>query len=314
MNSQEYINQVQKFLESVNLTKPDVTSTPSQPATTVVATGIGVSENAGNNGISISTTNFDDGWVAQPFADFVKVTKGAITVRLHYPIQVDDEMRYANDMQRLLFDRIILPRYNVTNLRKYDNGGPCYFCIYFFEADVVEKSTGKAYHLGFRIITDSGMSKCIEVTSPNVAAFQKEFPNQEKVAALLGYNKFAVSLNDIVGNWEATSGAAVQLYNTVTGGYAGMNASSSYDTFTFNNDGTYFSNHKGAFGMVGSQTMYDQKYNGKFTLTNWELTATNRWQGKTDNFWVQFEAVRNGRVLHFTDKAASGIQYHSKFN
>jgi hypothetical protein len=62
--------------------------------------------------------------------------------------------------------------------------------------------------------------------------------------------------------------------------------------------------------MVGSQTVYDQKYNGKFTLTNWELSATNRWQGKTDNFWIQFEAVRDGKILHFTDKTASGMQYH----
>jgi hypothetical protein len=62
--------------------------------------------------------------------------------------------------------------------------------------------------------------------------------------------------------------------------------------------------------MIGNMKFYDQKYNGKMILTNWDLTLTNRFENKTDIYWAQFEAVRGGRVLHLTDKGASGIQYH----
>lgn len=311
MNSQEYMHDVEKTLSSLKLKKPEghiVTNTPVTPNTSQPA--IPVTAAAGIQGISISTTNFDDGWVAQPFADFVKVTKNQTTVLLHYGIQVTDDLRSSNNLEGVLFDRVILPRYNVSNIRKYDNGGPCYFCIYFYEADAVEKATGKKGHIGFRVITNSGVSKCIEIISPSAAVFQQEFPTQEKVEAMLNYNKFAVTITDLAGTWESSTGAYVDMYNTATGAYAGMNSSSSSNTFIFHSSGTYESNHKGAFGMVGSMKFYDQKYAGKLTTTFWDITMTNRFEGKTDSFWAQFESVRGGRVLHLTDKSASGIQYH----
>lgn len=312
MNSDEFMKDVEKFLNSLELVKPE-----GQVVTSNVPTGkqepeqpILISGAPGNQGISLSTTNFDDGWVAQPFADYVRVTKGNITVLLHYPIEITDELRNTGDVEGNLFDRLMQPRYVVSNIRKYDNGGPCYFCVYFYEADVVEKSSGKKYYAGFRVFTESGVSRCVEILSPSAQDFQQEFPTQEKVEALRGYNKFAVSQKDLLGTWEESGGSYVNMYSTVTGAYAGMNSSSSADKFIFKNDGTYFSNHKGAFGMVGSMTFFDQKYNGSYTVTNWDITATKRFEGKTDVFWAEFEAVRGGRVLHLTDKTASGIRYH----
>ncbi|MEJ0031036.1 MAG: hypothetical protein WDO15_11945 [Bacteroidota bacterium] len=70
-------------------------------------------------GIKTSTTNFDDGWVAQPFADYVKVVKQPITVLLHYAIAIDDEMRQSNDMGVYTWDRLISPRYRVSNLKVF---------------------------------------------------------------------------------------------------------------------------------------------------------------------------------------------------
>jgi len=312
MNSDEFMKDVEKFLNSLELVKPE-----GQVVTSNVPTGkqepeqpILISGAPGNQGISLSTTNFDDGWVAQPFADYVRVTKGNITVLLHYPIEITDELRNTGDVEGNLFDRLMQPRYVVSNIRKYDNGGPCYFCVYFYEADVVEKSSGKKYYAGFRVFTESGVSRCVEILSPTAQDFQKEFPTQEKVEALRGYNKFAVSQKDLLGTWEESGGSYVNMYSTVTGAYAGMNSASSAHKFIFKNDGTYFSNHKGAFGMVGSMTFFDQKYNGSYTVTNWDITATKRFEGKTDVFWAEFEAVRGGRVLHLTDKTASGIRYH----
>jgi hypothetical protein len=311
MNNQEYASVVESFFKTIELSKPEVPKeTESKVNTTATVSPIVVTGAAGNQGITLSTTNFDDGWVAQPFADYVKVAKGPITVLLHYAIEITDELRDANDFKAILFDRLILPRYTVSNIRKYDNGGPCYFCIDFFEADAIEKSTGKKCYIGFRIITNNGVSRCIEIVAPSADAFYKEFPEQKKVEGMLNYNKFAITQADVVGTWEVSSGSYVNMYSTVTGAYAGMNTASSAHTFVFNADGSYSSHHRGGYGMVGSMTIYDQKYNGKYTITNWDITMTKRWEGKTEVWWAQFEAVRGGRILFINDKAAAGMRYN----
>lgn len=313
MNSNEYMKEIEQLLLSIDLKKPAQPFQPqqNQPATQSTTQGVyTVTTAPGNHGIFTATTNFDDGWVAQPFADYVRVTKNQFTVLLHYGVEVTDELRATNQLEAVLFDRFILPRYNVSNIRKFDNGGPCYLCVHFFEADAIEKSTGKRYHLAFRIITNNGVSRCIEILSSSQSVFQQEFPNQEKVENLLNYNKFAVTINDLAGDWTSSSGAYVNMYSTVTGNYAGMNASSSADEFTFNTNGTYKSNHKGAYGMVGSMNFYDQKYNGALTVSPWEIIMTKRFDGKTSTFWAQYEAVRGGRVLHLTDKQYTGSQFH----
>lgn len=312
MNSQEFMKDVEKMLASLDLKKPDIQPIEVEDKTTqpILPTQPAITKAPGNNGISMSTTNFDDGWVAQPFADYVRVTKGNITVLLHYQVEITEELRNTGDVEGNLFDRFIQPRYTVSNIRKYNNESYCYFCVYFYEADVIEKSTGKKYHAGFRILTENGRSRCIEILSPSAQEFQKEFPNQEKIAALTGYNKFAITQADLLGTWEESGGSYVNMYSTTTGAYAGMNTASSAHKFIFKSDGTYFSNHKGAMGMVGSMSFFDQKYNGTYIVTNWDLTATKRFEGKTDVFWAEFEAVHGGRVLHFTDKTASGMKYH----
>lgn len=311
MNSQEYSSIVESFFKTIELSKPEqpkeaeIKATASNTASPIV-----ISSAPGNQGISLSTTNFDDGWIAQPFADYVKVTKNPVTVLLHYAIEITDELRDANDFKALLFDRLILPRYTVSNIRKYDNGGPCYFCIDFFEADAIEKSSGRKCHIGFRIITNNGVSRCIEIISPSSDIFYKEFPDQKKVEGMLNYNKFAIAQADLIGTWEESSGSYVNMYSTATGAYAGMNTASSAHTFVFNADGSYSSHHRGAHGMVGSMNFFDQKYNGKFTLTNWDITMTKRWEGKTEVWWAQFEAVRGGRIFYINDKAAPAMRYN----
>ncbi|MBP9924660.1 MAG: hypothetical protein KBF45_01630 [Cyclobacteriaceae bacterium] len=311
MNTKEFMKDVEKMLFSMDLQKPEVQSVApvvekvaEQPAQSTVTSA------PGNQGISMSTTNFDDGWVAQPFADYVRVAKGSTVVLLHYGIGITDEMRASGNIEGVLFDRVIQPRYVVSNLKKYDNGGPCYFCIDFFEADVIEKATGKKYYLGFRTITNSGVSKCIEIISPSAGAFQQEFSDQKKIEAMLNYNKFAVASSDLVGNWDESTGSYLDMYNTVTGSYAGMNTTSASNSFMFNSDGTYNSRYVGAFGMIGDMKVYDQKYKGDYAVTPWEITLTKQFEGKPKIYMAQFEAVRGGRVLHLTDKQSSGMQYH----
>ena len=62
--------------------------------------------------------------------------------------------------------------------------------------------------------------------------------------------------------------------------------------------------------MVSNTKFYDQKYNGNYTVTNWDITTTKQFEGKTKVFWAQFEAVRGGRVLNLTEKEATAMNYH----
>ncbi len=315
MNSDEFEGDVETFLKSLILDAPPAAPTQapeskeaptvSTPTTQVVT----VTHAPSKSGIATSTTNFNDGWVAQPFADYVQVTKGSVTVLLHYVVDVDDGMRAANNMATVFWDRLIAPRYRFGNLFEFKNEPYTYNRIYFLEGDVTEVSSGKNLHVGLRVLVASGRAWCIELIAPNSSEFQKVFPNQDVITAMQNYNKFAVSASDLVGHWTESSSTAVQMYNTTTGSYAGMNASARANTFDFANDGSYSSHHSGGYGMVGSMTTYDQKYKGKFTLTPWSLTITNRFDGKTEAYDCQYEAIRNGRILHMRQKEASAMTY-----
>ncbi len=318
MNSDEFQPEVEQFINSLVLDPPPVAPeqaqssgvTNSTPATNTPASApISVTHATSKSGIATATTNFNDGWVAQPFADYVQVSKGSNIVFLHYVIEIDDAMRAADNMATVFWDRLIAPRYQFGNLFEFKNEPYTYNRIYFLEGDVTELATRKNVHLGLRVLVASGRAWCVELIAPNAAEFQKAFPNQDVIASMQNYNKFAVSASDVVGHWTESSSTGLQVYNTVTGSYAGMNATARANTFDFAADGTYTSHHSGAYGMVGSMTTYDQKYKGKYTLTPWSLTITDRFNGKTEAYDCQYEAVRNGRVLHLRQKEASAMTY-----
>ena len=85
-NTEDYQQQIEKFLESVTMKKLEpttsqvvtpVTSATSQPIAPVVA--------AKSSGYKFNTINFDDGWTSTEQEDWVQVVKGNITVLIHYP-------------------------------------------------------------------------------------------------------------------------------------------------------------------------------------------------------------------------------------
>lgn len=314
MNSDSFMDEIEKFMGSMKLDKGEqpaaspITNQPTSP--NPPPSHIAVSDKPGMHGITVSITNFDDGWTAQPFADYVKVTKGPVTVLLHYAIAINDEMRNANDMAAWFWDHMIPSRYQASNIQVFQNEPFTYNKVYFVEGDAKQLSTGASVRLGLRILVNNGIARCIEIIAPNAAEFKKEFPDQDKIGAMGNYNKFAVSKEDLPGTWEESSSSGLDMYNTTTGAYAGMNTVATAASFTFNNDGNYNSHHSGASGMVGSMKFFDQKYNGKYTVTFWELSMTNRWEGKTETYFCQFEAVRGGRALYLVNKAATGITYY----
>jgi hypothetical protein len=46
----------------------------------------------------------------------------------------------------------------------------------------------------------------------------------------------------------------------------------------------------------------NQEYKGQSTVTNWNITLTNRFQGATEKYESYFEAVKGGRALILKDR------------
>lgn len=260
-----------------------------------------------------SVTNWDDGWVSTIENDKVVVTKGAIRVHLYYPVAHNDVSRNAG--RDFYWDNYLTKEFRLLTKQYRDHGEMISsFQAPYIEGTAIDPKTNKQCFLAMYVTSSNGNMFPVVAVASDEPTLRKTFPNAEnqydsELPAMSRYNRFAVALADLVGTWEESSGAAANMYNVVTGAYAGMATASSAHSFTFNADGTYNSKHSGAHGMVGSMTFFDQKYEGKLTVTQWDITMTNRWQGKTEYWWAQFEVVRGGRVLHITDKAASAMHY-----
>jgi hypothetical protein len=126
---------------------------------------------------------------------------------------------------------------------------------------------------------------------------------------MLNYNKFALTAGDITGTWKGSGGGGVEYYNAYTGTYAGMSAVSSTDEFRFLANGTYSSQYRSASINNSSTQFGGQDYNGKFSVTDWTLTASNRYGGKTTVFNAQLIAVRNGYLLYLSDPDNTSMNY-----
>ena len=271
------------------------------------------------------TTNFDDGWTATVQADWVAVQKNNLQVLLHFfNDKIDMSSGDSKTITSNAWNVLVAPRYKAMS-QFYLFGGNLSFNRTTAISAYMTDMQGKQWYV---VLFRKGNSGWMEFIAPDKNAFMQEYimdiseANSEKLIwsgedewkkmlAMENRNKFAVAPADLIGNWSESSGSYAQMYNVYTGNYAGMNAVSSSAEFWIAADGSYSSQHSGASGMVGSQTFFTQKYNGRYTMNgNWEVSFTNRHNGKTDTYWCQFEIVRGGRILHLQDKTASGMQYH----
>lgn len=252
------------------------------------------------------TTNFDDGWNGVQEANWVNLTKGNMQVLLHYGLDFDDAMR-ANPVETC-WNLLAAGGYNV-NERYIFNYSVLNFSYYYMEADVTDKSSGQNLYIAFRIVPLNGVAHCIEIRSPDKATFNSKFHNQESIEKMLYYNRFAIHPDDLNGTWNSSSSSAIMLYNVYTGGNAGMNFASINDEFTFNPDGTYKSRHVGASSSYGNTSHFNDQFSGNHIVNNWDLTLTNRRDGRNDPYHAFFEAVRGGRILHLTHKQFSGLNF-----
>jgi len=302
-NTKAYQSEAEQFLDSIEMQKSEgETLAPSEPVTKQTP----ASNTLGGTGITQSTTTFNDGWVAQAMDNYVLVTKENTKFYIHYGIP--NTLPLGSDEStttKANWDKFITPRYTVTNLWLNPDVGMMSTFNYYTEGTGIERSTGREVFIGFRTIIEGGIHFCVEAVAPTKAEYQKHFPNLNMLKDMRNSNRFAVTKEDVIGDWSSSSGSALQYYNVYTGQSAGMQFSQGGQEFFFRNNDEYNANISGAFGnMGGSQAVFDNKYKGNYTVFDWEIDLTNY-----EPFTCYFEAVKGGRILHVAKKNAPGVRY-----
>lgn len=286
----QYKSDLDKFLFSL---KPNTTG------------NTGISENmnssqvatSNNNGITIATTNFDDGWTATVKDDYILLTKGIYKVHLCYFEKFNNESRdktvdyfYAHQLSK---------EYTITNtVIRSDQWH------YYIEGEAMENATGNKCYIAMDVIADNGIAKPVIAISPSQAEHRNQFGTDLK--SILTYNRFGVARQDMAGTWKAGSGNSITYYSYSTGDAVGANAVVTSDKFIFNNNGSFQAEFKGAMGMVGNMRTYQQLYKGKFSvLSPWQISTTDQ-DNKTVVYDCWFQAVKGGTIFHLVDHDHSG--------
>lgn len=315
-NSDVYETQIANFLESVIIAKPAdaannnaAEKSATQPSTKTV-----------KDGFTFSSTNFDDGWVSTIHNDWVLVTKGDIKVYLWYALQYDyNKFSGTGIVDRDYYWDNYVSKYFTIQTKQYKDGGEVIGSLKpaYVEGWAIDKETGQKRFIGMRLDISPNTAKIVIGSAKDESTLWQQFPkanggaySTSDLSNMNGYNKFALTANDILGTWQDGNTSTMQWYYTAgsanPGGYAGMTVAATSATFNFNTGGNYTSIHNGATGAVGNMSTFQQNYKGKYTVTNWNVTASNRWNGKTETFDASFEVIRGGRILHLN---TPGIKY-----
>jgi hypothetical protein len=301
-NDESYLTQVNDFvakIDVVNSPNP-TTSNNTQPSNNQVITN-----KTSGNGISIGTTNFDDGWVATLAPSYVRVSKNGVEVRLYYPDENVDKNRHLSGrrFEYHYWDTWLKPDFQAGEVyeRPFEIGRDA-----ILEAPVKYLQTGQQGYAALMLYFENGVCTPIMGFAPTKELLNQVLPNHDAFERMLKYNEFAVSATDLVGKWSSSGGASVNYYSTTTGQYVGTNTAATGDTFEFNGNGTYTSSHSFYTSGGGAGK---QNYSGKFTANIWTMNLTNRDSKDPGEFWCKFEAVKGGRVLHLKNKKFEGQRY-----
>jgi len=318
-NHEPYLNTAMEFMDGIDVVLP-----PEPPKTEVVAAKPKPTTTSGSpSGYTFFQTNFDDGWVAIEREDWVEVTKGNIQVLLHYP---REGTIFPADPEPLInnaWNVLVAPRY--TNLRDYkisetvmDYQRP------YFGSGTVRSAAGKDVYVA---IFHKGSSPWIEIIAPDKQAFIKEFGvdiNEVKWSSpgdifaalerLPNYNKFAVAAADLKGAWTSNFTGVMQMYNSLTGNYAGMQMNQSNEEFVFKGN-TYSWKLLVANGMVGNMNYANVSSTGTFSLPNAWQVHFSKMQYGAKTYDAYFSCVKGARMLWMKDselKTASFSTYGKK--
>ena len=309
-NTSDYEQEIQKFLEGVDLSKSNV-----DPANISV-------QNPGKKnpglaapvGFQFSTTNFDDGWTGTVHEDWVQVVKGNIRVLIHYPNKKADTYNSVlMDGLKNAWDVLVAPRYtSASNFEFKPISG--WQPIEFAEADAVETTGKKVYVVLFKMNYSGGGGKYLEFITPDKQSFEQEFgayhdssTGWEKMENMANYSKFAVAAADLTGKWTNDFGGALQYVNAYTGASAGMATHSSSEQFEFGPGNIYKWNLGVASGFVGNIKFQSAKANGTFSLPNNCQVSFSDLEGKPKIYNAFFSCVKGARILWLDGKAYGRI-------
>ncbi|MBL7746418.1 MAG: hypothetical protein JNM19_03270, partial [Chitinophagaceae bacterium] len=168
-NDEKYVAVIDQFLMNI---KAD-TRKFVQPKTNTVS-NTNTTPTGNNTGISLSTTNFDDGWKATPASEYVQVTKGNTEVRLYYiNSRLDDSRPNTIDAPEFYWGHIVQPSFAVSAPQKWS--GVQYPVIYFMQGNGVNKQTGKSCFVAMKVIYEGG-ARVVVVITPDENTYQQQFP------------------------------------------------------------------------------------------------------------------------------------------
>lgn len=313
-NSQDYLQAITNFLESVDIKKPAGNTPANTGSTQPGKSNSGVNNPpkqqtpAAPGRFQFTTSNFDDGWTSVVREDWVEVTKGNIRVLLHYPRE--EEKKYypqQDEHTRTFWNLLVAPRYsNLTNfeLMEYNMS---YEPGRFAAGNLVEPSTGRTVYV---VLFSKAKSGWIEIITPDKNTFVQAFGIQnpdanfydwEPLTRLSGYNKFAVGENDLAGKWTTDFTAVNSLYNVYTGAYAGAHTYTSSSSFEFSRGRTYKWNLVMASGTVGGMKVDRATAAGTWKLlNNWQVWFSEI-ERKPRTYNAYFSCIKGGRLLWLQD-------------
>lgn len=314
-NSDAFQAEIMSFIESIVLPKAEQNNPPQTIQTNTV------SQNPKQSGYKYNKTPFDDGWTAVEEEDWVRVSKGNITVFLHYPKQGTIFPADPDVLTNAAWNILVAPHY--SNLKNYKTVSPSqdWERPYLASGYVTDKQTNKqVFAVLFR--KSNGW---FEVATPDKNTFVQEFnfdPEQvvwntdtaifNKLASMPNYNRFAVAASDFSGTWISNSSAIQQMYFANTGNYAGMNMNQSSQEFIFSNN-SYNWKIVSVNGMAGNSVASQAKSSGTFTVLNdWQVRFSDI-EGKPKKYNAYFSCIKGARLLHVNDTDAPGSGIYTVF-
>lgn len=306
-NTEEYQQEIETFLESITLKKPEAKAPASAPPAKQAA-----SPPASARGYAFTTTRFDDGWTSVVQEDWVQVTKGDTRVLLHYPNKsVDTYNSVLLDGLKNAWNLLVAPRYGIAGgevaFRPINGFEP----IEFAEAAAIEKASGKpVYVVLFKLNHSNGGGRYMEFITPDKSAFEQEFGpyhetsyGWEKMVKMAGYNKFGVAAADLKGKWTTGYAGFLQYADARTGASAGANTHSSAENFVFGPGDAYRWDIGVASGFVGSIKFQSAKSSGKFSVPGVWKVAFSDIEGKPRTYDARFSCIKGARILWLGDTA-----------
>lgn len=261
-------------------------------------------------GFQFTTSNFDDGWISSIQPDWVLAQKGETKVYLFFVLPYRSEnFSGTGVMDRdFYWNNHVAPVFKTTS-KAYQDGGEFVSSMQpkYVEGWGQDPQTGQRRFLGMYLTVSPNAAMLTVASTVDENSMRQIFPKASDrwtsdLVAMSRYNKFAIGPNDLNGTWQSGGSQMTQWYDSFTGAYAGATLASSSATFSFAGQ-TYSSIHNGATGAVGAMNTFQQEYKGNSTISNWTITLTNRYQGKTHQFDAHFQAVKGGRLLYLNNRA-----------